>query len=88
MEGYNCHVYCDNFFTSVSLFESLLEHQVSACGTVRRDHKGVFNALKHVQLSQQGEYQAMQCNKLVATVWRDKKDVVTLSTQSNPTTDH
>ena len=23
IEGYNYHVYCDNFFTSVSLFESL-----------------------------------------------------------------
>ena len=88
IEGYNYHVYCDNFFTSVSLFESLLEHHVYACGTVRRDRKGFPNALKHVQLSQRGEYQAMQRNELVATVWRDKKDVVTLSTQSNPTTDH
>ena len=88
IEGYNYHVYYDNFFTSVSLFESLLEHHVYACCTVRRDRKGFPNALKHVQLSQRGEYQAMQRNELVATVWRDKKDVVTLSTQSNPTTDY
>ena len=49
--------------------------------------EGFPNALKHIQLSQRGEYQAMQRNELVATVWRDKKDVVTLSTQSSPTTD-
>ena len=72
IEGYNYYVYCDNFFSSVSLFESLLEHHVYACGTVRRDRKGFPNALKHVQLSQRGEYQAMQRNELVATVWRDK----------------
>ena len=34
IEGYNYHVHCDNFFTSVSLFESLLEHHVYACGSV------------------------------------------------------
>ena len=88
IEGHNYHIYCDNFFSSVSLFESLLEHHVYACGTVRRDRKGFPIGLKHIQLSQRGEYQAMQRNELVATVWRDKKDVVTLSTQSNPTKEH
>ena len=39
--------------------------------------------LMHVQLSQRGEYQAMERNELVAAVWRDEKDVVTLSTPSN-----
>ena len=48
------------FFSSVSLFESLVEHHVYTCGTVWRDCKGFPNALKHIQLSQKGEYQAMQ----------------------------
>ena len=51
IEVYNYHVYCDNFFTTVSLFESLLEHHVYACGTVRRDRKGFPNDLKHVGVS-------------------------------------
>ena len=62
------------FFTSVFLLESLLEHYMYACGTVQRDCKGFPS-----QLSQRGKYQAMQ-HELVVTVWRYKKDVVTLPT--------
>ena len=35
--GGNYHIYCDNFFTTVRLFEDLLEDGIYACGTFRRD---------------------------------------------------
>ena len=44
--GGNYHTYCDNFFTTVQLFEDLLEDGVYACGTFRRDRRGVPEALK------------------------------------------
>ena len=78
-------LYTPTFTQVLCTFE--WEHHAHACGMVRRDRKGFLNPLKHDQLSQRGEYQAMQHNELVATVWRDKKDVVTISTQSSPTTD-
>ena len=36
----NYWIFFDNFFTSVSLMEDLLERQTFACGTVRAHSKG------------------------------------------------
>ena len=44
--GGNYHTYCDNYFTTVSLFEDLLEDGIYACGTFRRDRRGIPEALK------------------------------------------
>ena len=44
--GGNYHTYCDNFFTTVKFFEDLLEDGVYACGTFRRDRRGIPKALK------------------------------------------
>ncbi len=38
LEKKNHHIFCDNFFTSVKLFEDL---EKDGCGTVRRDRKGL-----------------------------------------------
>lgn len=44
----NHHIYCDNYFTSVPLFEELLEEDSTyACGTFRRDRKGVPEDIKN-----------------------------------------
>ena len=40
----------DNFFSTVNLFDDLLEDGIYACGTFRRDRKGVPQAIKNVQL--------------------------------------
>ena len=55
--GHNHHIYCDNYFTSVPLFEELLEDDSTyACGTFRRDRKGIpqdiKNAGKYVHVTQ------------------------------------
>lgn len=39
--GQNHHVYCDNYFTSVPLFEELLDNSTYACGTIRANRKGL-----------------------------------------------
>ena len=44
--GGNYHIYCDNFFTTVNLFDDLLEDGIYACGTFRRDRRGIPEALK------------------------------------------
>ena len=35
------HIYCDNYFTSPSLFDELAENQTGACGTLRVNRIGV-----------------------------------------------
>ena len=42
----NHHMYCDNFFTSPSLFKELLERGTYACGTARQNSKGFPSDLK------------------------------------------
>ena len=39
--GGRYHLYFDNFFSSLELFDDLLEDDLYACGTFRRDRKGI-----------------------------------------------
>jgi hypothetical protein len=40
------HVYMDNYYTSPELFEELRVHSTYACGTLRKNRKGVPEALR------------------------------------------
>ena len=82
----NYRVFCDNFFSSCSLFDNLLQQQIYACGTARPDRRGFPETLKHVSFAERGEHLSCQRGNLVATVWQDKKPVKVLSTMSNPCT--
>lgn len=48
--GGHYHLYYDNFFSSVQLFDDLLEDGLYACGTFRRDRKGIPDVIKTTQL--------------------------------------
>ena len=48
--GGHYHLYYDNFFSSVALFNDLLEDGLYACGTFRRDRKGIPDDIKTTQL--------------------------------------
>lgn len=50
LAGGNYHIFFDNFFSTVNLFDDLLEEGIYACGTFRRDRKGVPQAIKDVKL--------------------------------------
>lgn len=50
LAGGNYHVFFDNFFSTVDLFDDLLEDGIYACGTFRRDRKGVPQVIKDVKL--------------------------------------
>ena len=43
--GKRYHLYFDNFFSSVSLMEDLLEDELYACGTFRKDRRGLPQAI-------------------------------------------
>lgn len=78
------HVYCDNYFTSLPLFEKLLENQTYACGTIRTNRKGLPPAVTKAKLKKQGEVVQRQNDSMVATAWRDKRTVTLLSTNADP----
>ena len=44
--GGRYHLYFDNFFSSLELFDDLLEDDLYACGTFRRDRKGIPASIK------------------------------------------
>ena len=50
LTGGHYHVFFDNYFSSVKLFEDPLEKGVYACGTFRKDRKGVPDDIKDVKL--------------------------------------
>ena len=72
-------LFCDNYFSSPLLFDTLLTHGIYACGTVRSDRRGFPNGLKGLSLTR-GEYRAQQRGQLTAVTWQDKRQVTVLST--------
>ena len=78
-------VYCDNFFSSIPLFQTLLDNKMYACGTIRRDRKFFpKEILKDAEKMNHGEMRFRQSNNLVASVWKDNKVVTVVSTLSSP----
>ena len=78
------HVYFDNFYTSVPMFEELaVKFKTFCCGTVRRNRKELPKDLmvkKHSSLQNRGEGICSQCVNLMLFVWKDRKIIHVLST--------
>ena len=85
----NHRVLCNNFFTSVSLAEDLLNDNIYLCGTTRANRKDFPKELtaNNAQLKRlkQGESLFRRREDLVATVWKDETFVHFLSILSNLT---
>ena len=77
-------VYCDNYFSSVKLFEDLLKDSIYACGTLRSDRVGYPDEFKkHLKkgLKERGKnIQVQRGTNLVFSLWQDNKIVSALST--------
>ena len=83
--GKNHHVYCNNYFTSVPLFQDLLENKTYACGTICTNRKYLPPAITQAKLKNEGEMVIEQKEgSIVAVAWHDKRTVTILSTLSNP----
>lgn len=82
------HIYCDNLFTSVHLVETLLERRTYLCGTFRANMSGIPVELKKPGHLQQGQSIKRQKGNIVATVWKDRRDVRVISSNVNPTDGH
>ena len=79
----NYHVFCDNFFSSLTLFDQLLDHGLYACGMVRCDRRDLPSELRGVRL-ERGSHAFHQRGNLSAIIWQDKRQVSVLSTLTTP----
>jgi len=72
-------VYMDNWYTSPTLLKHLSSKKVGACGTVKANRKGMPNLCKKLK---RGECKLAitKKSKILACKWKDKRDVLMLST--------
>ena len=77
------HFFFDNFFTSADLITALELRNTYACGTVRTNRRDFPADLKRMKLVC-GEVRTRQSGNLVTTMWRDKRAVSLLSTNTAP----
>ena len=81
--GKHYTVYCDNFFTSVQLFNDLLKDSIYACGTIRSNRVGYpdeFKPFLKKGLPERGDYKTIEKENCIFSLWQDNKTVSVLST--------
>ena len=79
----NHHLFFDNFFSSVKLFDHLLSQDTYACATVQSNRKEMPRCAKQ-KLKQPGQLIWAQKGKLLFTKWHDRRDINFLSTNVSP----
>ena len=84
LEQHNYLLFYDNYFSTCRLSEILLQQSVYSCGTARPDRRDFPKDLRGLRL-QRGQFQFCQKGSVVATVWRDKRDVVMISSMNTAT---
>ena len=78
LQGKGFIVVTDNFYSSPSLFCEL-RRGFGACGTARRNHKGLPPAIRDATL-RRGEAVSSVDNSILTLKWKDKRDIIMLST--------
>ena len=68
-----------NFYSSPTLFKALTDSGFGACGTARKDRRGIPKSVSTANL-QKGETQSIRDGGILSLKWRDKRDVLMLST--------
>jgi len=83
-EGRGHKLYVDNFFSSPELFDGLVKIQIYCCGWVRQNRRGMPQDLRPKTTKlERGAICIRTRADLMATVWRDKRDVRMLTNIHN-----
>ena len=75
-------VYTDNFYSSPTLFRELTDNGFGACGTARKDRRGIPRSVTTAKL-QKGDLESKREDGILSLMWRDKRDLLMLSTFHN-----
>ena len=76
-------VYTDRYYTSIPLFQDLFAQRTVAVGTIMGNRRGLPKDLKKKKLGK-GEVAARRNGALLVLKWRDRRDVLVLSTKHTP----
>ena len=82
LQGKGYVVVTDNFYSSPSLFRELLGKGFAACGTSRKNRRGIPASMRDTTL-RRGEVISSVDDSILALKWKDKRDVLMLSTYHN-----
>ena len=82
----NRHIYIDQFFNSVPLVFNLAQVNTLVCGTINKNRRGLPPDVKTARLRRRGDLLQVQKGTVMATVFRDKKTLLLLSSNQNPGT--
>ena len=80
LENKGHHLYCDNYYSSPTLFTDLRRLGFGACGTVRLNRRGLPEAIKSQSRMNKGDVQSVTENGLLSMKWMDKRAVTMIST--------
>ena len=72
-------VYMDNFYSSPALFKELTTIGFAACGTARKNRRGIPQTVTSATLKK-GEVYSAREEGILSLKWKDKRDVLMLST--------
>ena len=78
LQGKGYVVVTDNLYSSPSLFRELLRRGFGACGTARKNCRGLPRAICDATLHR-GEIVSSVDDSILALKWKDKRDVIMLS---------
>ncbi|PNF35737.1 hypothetical protein B7P43_G16133 [Cryptotermes secundus] len=85
IDGIGHKLYMDNFFSSPDLFDKLMTKDITCCGTVRPNQKGLPDDFRRRQFQlMKGDIRVRVRWNLTALVWKDKRDVYMLTNMHCP----
>jgi len=76
-------VFMDNYYNSISLSRELLNRKTHTTGTLRSNRKGNPKCVTTKKLKS-GEYIWRRQENIYVSKWKDKKDVLTITTKYPP----
>ncbi|XP_050307489.1 piggyBac transposable element-derived protein 4-like [Anthonomus grandis grandis] len=79
-------LYTDNWYTSVSLAKRLIDRKTHLVGTIRANRKGNPQEVIKEKLNRGGIVARQDNDKTVVLKWKDKRDVIMLSTKHDDST--
>ena len=85
--GKSYHIFMDRFFSSVSLYRSLLLENIYCTGTLKSNRRDFPPDLKEVSkrgLAQRGDVMTRQDGNVGVCVWQDTRPVTFMSSGHNP----
>lgn len=81
-KGY--HLFMDNYYNSITLANRLLQNQTHVTGTLRSNRRGNPKVVVNKRL-RKGDHIWKRQGKIYVSKWKDKRDVLCLTTAHHPT---